>query len=79
MVATENLDPYADDFDDDGECWNCNGEGLVYSRIDGFCDDAESGCDLCGRRCDVCNPATTRNSELDAVMSDALAAAGDKS
>jgi hypothetical protein len=44
-----------DEIDDDG-CPNCGGEGVTYDCIDGFCEDAESGCDLCARRCDWCNP-----------------------
>ncbi|MFG1413419.1 hypothetical protein V5G24_20115 [Xanthobacter sp. VTT E-85241] len=51
-------DIYDADYDD-GECWNCGGEGYVFDCIDGFCADAEAGCDLCTRRCDVCNPTTT--------------------
>lgn len=43
-----------DDYED--ECWNCGGEGYVHDCIDGFCLDAEYGCDLCTYRCDVCNP-----------------------
>lgn len=47
------------DYPDD-ECPNCGGAGFVYDCIDGFCEDAESGCDLCERACDWCtitNPA----------------------
>lgn len=43
-------------FDDPGEdCGNCGGEGYVFDCIDGCCEDAEVGCDLCTRRCDWCN------------------------
>lgn len=41
---------------DDDDCPNCGGTGFVYDCIDGFCADAESGCDLCERRCDWCSP-----------------------
>lgn len=51
-------DPYAGGHDD-GECWNCGGEGYVSSCFEECaCMDPESGCDLCTRRCDVCNPVT---------------------
>lgn len=45
---------YYDDYED--ECWNCGGDGYVHDCIDGFCADADYGCDLCTRRCDICNP-----------------------
>lgn len=50
-----------DDFDDidDGDCWQCGGEGFVASCQDEIgCVDPESGCDLCTYRCDVCKPRT---------------------
>lgn len=47
---------YPDDFDYDDSCPNCGGEGVIYDCIDGCCEDAESGCELCERRCDWCNP-----------------------
>lgn len=37
------------------ECWNCHGEGIVYSCFEEFaCIDPEGGCDDCVQRCDVC-------------------------
>jgi hypothetical protein len=40
------------------ECWNCGGEGYVANCQDeAACLDPESGCDLCTRRCEFCNPA----------------------
>lgn len=42
---------------DDEDCWNCGGEGYISDCFDGMCEDADSGCDECTRRCDVCNPA----------------------
>ena len=37
------------------ECWQCAGEGVVYSCQDDIgCIDPESGCDYCERRCDIC-------------------------
>ncbi len=50
-VAPSNFD----DMDDDGECPNCQGEGVIYDCIDGCCIDPESGCDLCAHRCDWCS------------------------
>jgi hypothetical protein len=43
------------DYEDD-DCPNCGGEGVYYDCIDGMCADAESGCDLCARKCDWCQP-----------------------
>jgi transcription antitermination factor NusG len=36
------------------ECWHCGGEGWTHDCIDGFCEDAEDGCELCMRRCVEC-------------------------
>ncbi len=55
MSATDDYDDSLDDV-----CWSCGGEGYVSDCIDGCCVDAESGCDLCTYRCDVCNPAPPR-------------------
>jgi hypothetical protein len=42
--------------DGEEECWNCGGEGYTYMCQDEIgCIDPESGCDLCMRRCWVCN------------------------
>jgi len=42
--------------DDDGDCWQCGGEGYVANCHDEIgCVDPESGCDFCTRRCDICN------------------------
>lgn len=47
-------DPY--DYEDE-DCWNCGGDGYVYNCLDEIgCIDPESGCDLCEKRCYVCNP-----------------------
>ena len=40
--------------DDNGECWRCGGEGYVFECFDGYCLDAEVGCDDCTRRCPEC-------------------------
>jgi hypothetical protein len=59
QLHAEDFDPYDGE---DLDCWNCGGEGYVSDCIDGFCQDAESGCDLCTRRCDVCRPAPPQRS-----------------
>lgn len=47
--------------DDLDGCWQCGGEGVVYSCEQEYaCIDPESGCDLCERRCDVCQPLRRR-------------------
>lgn len=46
-------------YDDDGDCWKCGGEGFVHDCIDGFCEHADEGCDLCAKRCEICNPPPT--------------------
>jgi len=44
------------DYDDygDGECWYCGGDGFVFECFDGFCLDADVGCDDCTRECLEC-------------------------
>lgn len=66
--------PDQPDFDDDNECWNCGGEGVIYMCEDEIgCVDPESGCDLCERRCDVCTPRKGQaSSELQQVLKEAL-------
>lgn len=44
-----------DDEIDDGECQRCGGEGIIWECFDGFCEDADIGCDACTRSCPVCN------------------------
>jgi len=62
MVGEPDYD-YDDDYDD-GPCWNCGGEGVVYNCLDEIgCIDPEGGCDLCERRCDVCNPRPSKKDE----------------
>lgn len=52
-------DPGDDDdyFDmlNDEECGECGGSGYVFDCIDGFCLDAEVGCDMCTTPCMHCN------------------------
>jgi hypothetical protein len=47
-----------DHWSDDDGCWNCSGEGYTYDCIDGCCLYASEGCELCERRCWVCNPVS---------------------
>jgi len=53
-----------DEYDeiDGSDCWNCGGEGYVSNCFEEFaCVDPESGCDLCTRRCEICNPPKRRS------------------
>lgn len=38
----------------DDDCPHCGGEGETHDCIDGCCEDAEYGCDLCTRACGEC-------------------------
>jgi len=52
-----HYDPAMDDYEQEDECPNCGGEGIVYSCFEEWaCVDPEGGCDLCERRCDWCQP-----------------------
>lgn len=54
----ENFEDHWGDDEDDGDCWQCGGEGFVSNCFEEFaCLDPDGGCDLCTRRCDICNPA----------------------
>ena len=53
-----------DDYFDNGDCWNCGGEGFVSSCFSEYaCVDPDAGCDLCTRRCDICSPRPTLSPE----------------
>lgn len=53
--------PDDDSHGDDEMCWNCGGEGVVYvCHTEYACIDPESGCDLCERQCDICQPRKRR-------------------
>lgn len=60
----------------DDECGQCFGEGFIHSCFDGFCRDAEEGCDMCTRPCDWCNRPTPKQAaeraELGQILADAL-------
>lgn len=47
---TVDLDAPYDTLDD--ECPICGGEGFVFECFDGFCADADIGCDDCTRPCE---------------------------
>jgi len=73
-----------DDHYDDGECWNCGGEGRVNHCIDGCCVDQDDiYCEWCSKPCDICHPPTPeqvkRGNELRQILADALAAVKDVS
>lgn len=38
----------------DDACWHCGGDGDVFECFDGFCADAEIGCEDCTRACPEC-------------------------
>lgn len=38
----------------DEQCPDCGGEGYIADCFDGFCVDAESGCEDCMKRCGEC-------------------------
>lgn len=52
--STQAFVDYEDYDDDPGDCIECGGEGFVWDCFDGFCVDAESGCDDCTRPCPEC-------------------------
>lgn len=64
--------------DDEDGCWNCGGDGYLYDCVDGFCEDAEYGCDDCARRCEICRPRTPQQVAdeiaLKNILAEALAA-----
>jgi alpha-D-ribose 1-methylphosphonate 5-phosphate C-P lyase len=68
-MTTERKDggPAPEDFEfdeTDDTCPNCGGEGVYYDCMDEIgCIDPESGCDLCARRCDWCNPRKPQTAE----------------
>ena len=65
------------DYDDDGDCWNCGGEGRVNDCIDGCCvEQDDPWCPYCSKRCDICNPAPKKQTDdLREVLGEALNAA----
>lgn len=52
MSDAGHLSDY-DDYDTD-DCWYCGGDGFVFECFDGFCLDADVGCDDCTRECPEC-------------------------
>lgn len=71
--------PDYDDYDDDpGDCYECGGEGFVWDCFDGFCVNAEDGCDDCTRPCPECarrkrdNQPTPDAQALSDVLAEAL-------
>ncbi|WP_068018970.1 hypothetical protein [Rhodoplanes sp. Z2-YC6860] len=55
---------------DQDSCPDCGDEGYVHDCIDGFCQDAEVGCEDCTRRCVECarfEQSIRRHVELDVL------------
>lgn len=53
------LDAIHDDVNNDlnpegDSCWHCGGDGYTHDCVDGFCLDAEIGCEDCTRPCPEC-------------------------
>lgn len=45
-----------DDEIDDGDCWECGGEGVIVSCFEEWaCVDPDGGCELCTRPCPECS------------------------
>ena len=65
------MDYYDDDWDN-GDCWQCGGEGFVYNCMTEYaCVDPEYGCNMCMRRCDICHPSKP-DPALQTVLAEAL-------
>ena len=47
--------PDCEMFGDWVDCWRCGGEGETFDCFDGFCADADIGCDMCTKKCDICD------------------------
>lgn len=74
-AEADDLDTYYDY--EESECYNCGGEGFYSSCMTEYaCMYPDEGCDLCTRRCDVCQPRKP-NPELQQVLADALDATKD--
>lgn len=43
--------------EDDDTCQRCGGDGFVHECFDGFCEDADIGCDDCTIVCPECQRA----------------------
>jgi len=66
---------FHNEYDDDHECPHCGGEGFVSDCFDGFCEDAEFGCDDCTRPCSYCGIKTDPLPDgLGEILADALTA-----
>lgn len=65
-----------DDYDDNRDCPQCGGEGFVWDCFDGFCVNAEDGCDDCTRPCPECARSKREREKADrdeAALKQALA------
>lgn len=55
---------------EDGECPICGGEGFVFECFDGFCLDADIGCDDCTHPCSC--QKKQASVDLQEVLADAM-------
>ncbi len=62
------------EYENDG-CPCCGGEGFIFDCFDGFCLDADIGCDDCTRRCPECNRPRESSHHDGQVPNDAPATA----
>lgn len=46
------MDPENPHYDDTCPC--CGGDGYIFDCFDGFCENADIGCDDCTRPCPEC-------------------------
>lgn len=65
--AQKFLDFAAPSAGDGEECWHCGGEGFIHDCIDGCCEDAEYGCELCAQQCVECALRTRDKARKDRV------------
>lgn len=64
------------DYEDNEECFNCDGEGFVYGcSWDWQCDTWDGDSCLCTRPCHICSPPkpTPESAALSAILGAAIA------
>jgi hypothetical protein len=60
---------------DGDECPECGGEGVIFECFDGFCLDAEIGCEDCTRDCAECKRFRSRMARevrIEVIESDSI-------
>lgn len=73
---TKAVTPIEEVFDDydEGDCWNCGGEGFVYGcSWDWQCDTWDGDSCLCSRPCHICYPPKD-DPEMRKIMAESFAA-----